>query len=845
MFNLKKAEIYQALKAEKNPLFRFSKFFRNLFLLIAFIFGFMAFSGASTSTSLNEVSGKLSLSLGLAILFFEISIFYEDKIKNPKIKRYTLSDALLNSDINLACFLDFEAAKACEKAIKKAKKLKCKEPSPEIFLCFICNPKIQQISFIFNRAEISFMQIRKDLKNPIPLTRPGLVSFSELIFEAGKIAQKKGKQKIGIGDILIILCDRSSYLQEFLILNNLKKQDIENLTDWYESLENKIFQSKRFWEYENLLKKGSIAKDWAAGYSIVLDRYCLDLRERLTKTGFEEIVGHEKEISQTERILEKEEINNVLLIGESGTGRGSIIKAIAQRAFLGKSLPQINYKRILVFDLGQLAAETVSFEEIEAVLEECFNQVVQAGNIILVIEGIENFLEEQLKPGTINISGILARYLPLSSFQIIAMTTYQGLHAVLEKNPSILNLFEKVEVSEISEKETLRLLENLLPFFERKRKRFISYKAIREILRLSSRYLADIPFPEKAVRLLDETISWLVASSSEKILKPVHIRKVVSEKIEIPLEDLNQQEKQILLNLEDLIHQRIINQEQAVKDVSDALRRSKAGIESRSGPIGGFLFLGPTGVGKTETAKALASVYFGSEKRMIRLDMSEFQEIKDIGRLIGQQGGQGFLTTAVRENPFSLVLLDEIEKAHPDILNLFLQVLDEGWLTDGIGRKIDFKNTIIIATSNAGAEKIRQIIKIEFTENGSPRTLPKKDLIDYLLKQGIFRPEFINRFDNVVVFNPLTKENLLLISQLMLNKLANNLRDKGIEFEITKEIKQKIVELSYSPEFGAREMKRVIQDKVENLLTQGILSDRLKRGNKVRIQTEPFSLEIT
>ncbi|PIR71645.1 MAG: hypothetical protein COU43_01445, partial [Candidatus Nealsonbacteria bacterium CG10_big_fil_rev_8_21_14_0_10_37_25] len=268
-----------------------------------------------------------------------------------------------------------------------------------------------------------------------------------------------------------------------------------------------------------------------------------------------------------------------------------------------------------------------------------------------------------------------------------------------------------------------------------------------------------------------------------------------------------------MLNLENLIHQRIINQEEAVKDVSAALRRARAQVTIRKGTIGSFLFLGPTGVGKTETSKALAEIYFGSEVRMIRLDMSEFQDVKDIPRLIGSPVQEGLLTTQVREKPFSLILVDEVEKAHPNILNLFLQVLDEGRLTDGLGRKIDFKNTIIIATSNAGYQIILEALseKVEWQK-------VKERLLNYCFEKAIFRPEFINRFDAVVVFEPLSKKNLLDIAQLLLQKLKKNLAEKEIEFIITPALKEKIVELSYDPTFGARKMQRVIQDKLGNVL---------------------------
>jgi ATP-dependent Clp protease ATP-binding subunit ClpC len=844
-FNLKRSRIYQAVKWGRNPIFRFSRFFKILFflgfliLLGLFISGTLG--GIFSDEILEKIFGGVILSLTFWVFFLEVCGFFELELKRPKLK-YSIAEAILRpEEFNLASFLDYEMAQICFKALKYSRKKKFKQPFSLILLYFLINPNIEEINFVFGRGRLSFSELKKQIKREFLKIEEGkeIQGFKELILEAAKIAISRGKQRIGVGDVLIGFSQFDEFFKKFLVLSDLKSKDIENLVSWYERIKEKVTKSKRFWELENLLKKGSIGKDWAAGYTITLDRYSLDLREYLRKTGFREIVGHQKEIKQVERVLEKEEINNVLLVGEPGTGRKSIVEALAQRAFFGRSSPQVNFKRILKFDLTSLCAELSSREETEAILDTCFAEAVRAGNVILVIDEFHNFVSESPLPGQVNISGILARYLPLSTFQIIAITTYQGLHKIVERNPSLLNLFEKVEVSEISEREVLEFLENHVPFFERKHKRFISYKALREIIRLSARYLTQTPFPEKAIRVLDEAMSYLTLYTKDQVLEPHHIKKVVSEKIEIPLQEIEDREKEVLLNLEKLIHQRIINQTEAVREVSSALRRARAEVQVRSGPIGAFLFLGPTGVGKTETSKALAAIYFGSEKRMIRLDMSEFQNIDDIKRLIGSEKGEGLLTTPVRENPFSLVLLDEIEKAHPNILNLFLQVLDEGWLTAGDGRKVDFKNTIIIATSNAGAEIIREDIKKD-----KKLDIVKEDLLDFLLKKGIFRPEFINRFDAVVVFKPLTKENLLAISHLMLKKLAENLKDKGIEFEITQDLKEKIVDLGYSPQFGAREMRRVLQDKVENVLAEAILSGKLKRGNKVKVNPEDFSLII-
>lgn len=845
-FNLKTTAIYQAISLDKNFFFKGSEKLRALSFILTFLFlaafVFGIFTEILSQTALKQLVAGALLSLGLGICFLEISLFFNSKVKKPPLK-CSLSRALQKPDqFNLAAFLDFKAGKVCWKSLKQTRKKKLREASKEILLFSLLNPRIGEINFVFQRAGLSFKKIRADLKKEIEKQKtrwaPG---FEKIILPALEIASSRKKKRVGAGDILISFARNDPFFQRFLTMNDLGEGDIENLVDWYEKMERRAEESKKFWEQENLLKKGSIGKDWAAGYTITLDKYSFDLRWKVLKNRFREIVGHQAEVRQIERIMEKSEANSVLLVGMPGTGRRSIVEALAQRAFLGRSVASLNYKRILKFDVGQVASQIGSLEELEFELDSCFYQAAQSGNTILVIEEIHHFLREQIKPGTIDISGMLSRYLPLPDFKIIALTSYQGLHRIIERSPALLNLFEKVEVSEISEKETLRLLENFLPFFEQKHNKFVSYKALREILRLSSLYFADLPFPEKAVRLLDESMSWLGTFTSDKVLLPKHIKKVVAEKVEVPLEEMEAKEKETLLNLEDMIHQRIINQTEAVKEVSSALRRARAQIKTRGGPIGSFLFLGPTGVGKTETSKALAQVYFGSEQRMIRLDMSEFQQIEDIKRLLGGEGQEGLLSTPVRENPFSLVLLDEIEKAHPNILNLFLQILDEGFLTAGDGRKVSFKNTMIIATSNAGAELIRQ----EIRENKGLEIV-KEDLLDHLLREGIFRPEFINRFDGVVVFKPLTKKNLLAICGLMLKKLAGNLRDKGIDFEVTGELKGKIVELGYSPEFGAREMRRVVQDKVENLLAKAILSGILKRGNKAKVEVkdQEFNLVI-
>jgi ATP-dependent Clp protease ATP-binding subunit ClpC len=850
MFNLKEAKIFQAVRWERNPIFRFARIKKKLFLVLFFI-TFLAFLYGFLAENFSQNLNSKLLGLSIIFLVFSLSCFLKEsffnlKLAKPKIGT-NLTAAIENPEkYNLAEFLSFKTAKAIWQAIEFSQEKKLSQIPSEALFYFSLESR-EEINFIFSRLLLNLREIKEELKNYLKnlegkefheVLSP---DSQKVILEAAKFAKESGREIIKIEDIIISQSKIDPIFRRHLISADIKTEDIENLTWWLEDLEKRIKARQRFWEWENLLKKGSLAKEWAAGYTLTLDRFSIDLSNTVKRAGFPEMIGHQEEIEAMERILARREANNsVLIIGESGSGRKSMIYALAKNSLLGESLPEVNFKRVVQLDLPTLLAQIESPEEIESILDTIFREIISAGNVILVIDEFHNFVGSLglARPGTIDISGVISPYLPFPSFQVIAITTFEGLHKNIEQNPSILALFEKVEVSEISQRETLMLLEDLALKLERRFKKFISYLALRDIISFCDKYIPAIPFPEKAMDLLEEIVVY-VSQTRDKIVLPSHVAKIVSEKIKIPVGEIEIKEREILLNLENLIHQRIINQEEAVKEVSAALKRARAQVIIRKGPIGSFLFLGPTGVGKTETSKALAEIYFGSEERMIRLDMSEFQDVKDIPRLIGSPGQEGLLTTQVREKPFSLILLDEVEKTHPNILNLFLQVLDEGHLTDGLGRKIGFKNTIIIATSNAGYQIILEALK-EKTEWQQV----KEKLLNYCFEKAIFRPEFINRFDAVVVFGPLSKKNLLDIAQLLLQKLKKNLAEKEIEFIITQPLKEKIVELSYDPTFGARNIQRVIQDKLGNVLAEAILSGELKRGYKVEIEPEEFKLKI-
>ena len=845
-FNFRKAAIFQAVRWERNLIFRSARFKKRLFFVF-FIFTFLSFIYYFFVTYNSSAASKF---WGFSIIFLILTLiswlkesFLNSKLKKPKLK-VKLGEAISEPEkYNLAEFLSFKAAKAIFQAIEFSETKKLSQIPSEALLYFTLESR-EEINFIFSRVLLSLSEIKEELKNYLENLKgeefKGVLSpdSEKVILEAAKFAQRRGREIIKIEDIIVSQSKIDPIFRKHLISANIKAEDIENLTWWLEDLEEKISEERKWWDWKNLVKRGTLAREWTAGYTPTLDRFSIDLSEVVKKQGFPAIIGHQKEIETMERILSREEQKNVLIVGDSGSGRKSMLTAIAEKSVLGESLPGVNYKRVVQLDLQGILAQTESLEEVEQVLDTIFREIIAAGNVILVIDEFHNFVGGVTRLGTIDITGVISSYLTLPSFQVVAITTFEGLHKNIEQNPQILSLFEKVEVSEISQRETLLLLETLSLKLEMKYKRFVSYPALRNIIDFCDRYMPATPFPEKAMDLLEEVMVYL-AQTKEKILLPKHVAKIVSEKTQIPVGEIEIREREILLNLENLIHQRIINQEEAVKEVSAALRRARAGVSVKKGPIGTFLFLGPTGVGKTETSKALAEIYFGSEERMIRLDMSEFQNVEDIPRLIGSPGEEGLLTTQVREKPFSLILLDEVEKAHPNILNLFLQVLDEGHLTDGLGRKVDFKNTIIIATSNAG-----YLIILDALRENTVWSQVKEKLLNYCFEKAIFRPEFINRFDAVVVFGPLSKENLLDIAELMLGKLKKGLAEKEIEFMITLPLKEKMVELGYDPTFGARNLQRVIQDNVGNILAKAILSGELKRGNKVEVDPEGFKLKI-
>lgn len=600
------------------------------------------------------------------------------------------------------------------------------------------------------------------------------------------------------------------------------KDNVLHVSEWFNRAKEEERKKSRFWTKENLASIPGVGRDWAYGYTILLDKLTYDL----SKESFplENLIGRKEQIDQLQRELSKEENNNVLLVGEPGVGRKTITVGLAKLIFEGKSFENLLLKRVLLLDVHQIVSNNSS--ETQKNMISVLDEAKKAGNIILVIPSIEEFVNSS----KVDLSDVFYEHLQAGNLQLIGITDPSSYQKYFLRNPKLLKIFEKIDVSEISGEEALEVLENLAINLERKYKLTVSYEALSEIIKESEDLITDIPFPEKAIDLLHESLVFAKTLGKGRLDKK-DIDKVISEKTKLPLGEVTNAEKIKLEDLEATLHKRVIGQDLAVTAISQAMRRKRAGVGTRKSPIGTFLFVGPTGVGKTETAKALAQVYFGDEKRMIRLDMSEFQSASDIGKLIGDNENVGVLASQVRQNPFAVLLLDEFEKADPKIINIFLTIFDEGYVADGQGKKVSFKNTVIIATSNAGSEFIREKV----LEKVEPAEL-EKELADYLLKEKVFTPELLNRFDAVVFYKPLNEAEIAEVANLMLEKLKNKLlEEKGITLSVSAQTAQELIEKGYDPVFGARNLQRVIREEVEDKIAKKILSGNLQKGSVIQI----------
>lgn len=634
-----------------------------------------------------------------------------------------------------------------------------------------------------------------------------------------------------------------------------------------------------------------------------LDSFGRDLTTYAGEGKLDPVIGREKEIERVIQVLSRRTKNNPCLIGEPGVGKTAIAEGLAQRIVDGKVPEILKGRRVVSLDLASVVAGSKYRGEFEERLKKLMEEIRQAGNVILFIDELHTIIGAGAAEGAIDASNILKPALARGELQAIGATTLDEYRKHVEKDAALERRFQPIMVDEPTADEAVQILKGLRDRYEAHHRVEITDEAINAAVRLSDRFVSDRFLPDKAVDLIDEAASRVrlktfvappdlkqieqqledvrkekeAAVQSQEFEKAARLRDrehklkdsvemmkgewekkkvtdkptvteediatIVSSWTGIPVKQLTMEESQRLLKLEEVLHNRVISQDEAVRAVSRAIRRARAGLKDPKRPIGSFIFLGPTGVGKTELARALAEALFGDEDAVVRIDMSEYQERHTVSRLVGappgyvgyEEGGQ--LTEAVRRKPYSVVLLDEIEKAHPEVFNTLLQVLDDGRLTEAKGRTVDFRNTVIIMTSNAGADLIRSSGPLGFRAVGEEQTSDYEAMKTRVMEavKRTFRPEFINRIDEIMVFHALTEENIRQIAGLEIKKLNRRLEENGISITVTDEALGQIVREGFDPAYGARPLRRAIQRLVEDPLSEAVLEGRFKFGDAVVI----------
>lgn len=652
------------------------------------------------------------------------------------------------------------------------------------------------------------------------------------IHKALDLAAEMKETRISEAVLLYYFFQHGGPFTDLLNEQDLSLTDFKQLIEW-EKFHEEWRKETKTWQPERLVKIfGSWGRSWVMGYTSDLDKYTEDLTRGILQDGDRKVVIQQKEVETVLHVMERATEQNVLVLGREGVGKRTLVKNVAYRIRKKEVENHLPYTRILELNSAMLVS---SSKRPEQIFLKALTQAKKAGKFIFAIDNLAVLLGSKNE----NLVNVFMKFLREPNIGLIAIVDSKSYHGLVKQHPVLGSMFETVFVNDATDEETMRVMMTEYFRLEDKKNFYITYKALKSILNLSKRYIGTVGFPGKAIAILKDA-----ALSSRRrgddYVTETDVREMVSLKAHMDVRTVGEDEKARLLALEDNMKKKVIGQDRALHVLTNTLKRARLDIHEADKPLGTFLFLGTTGVGKTETAKVLAEQYFGSVDSMIRLDMNEFSTEASVGQIIGSSGeGQakeGFLAQHVQEKPFSLILLDEIEKAHPKVLNVFLQILDEGQLTDSIGIKTDFRNTIIIATSNAGAMLIRDFVR---SDDEATRDEFKEKLIDEILSKNTFSPEFINRFDEVVLYEPLSNENARKVAILMLDSIIEEMQDKkGITLRLEEGVVESVVREGYSQEFGAREMRRVIVNLVENFIADHLLHNDVKRGDSIVIRKQ-------
>ena len=647
----------------------------------------------------------------------------------------------------------------------------------------------------------------------------------ENIFRTATEIRQKLQTNTISGSVLTLAIVKNYPEYDKLLANfYLDYEDLERGVKWHDHIFSLLNKAK------NPVKDGGLARDWSFGWTPTLDRFGKNITNQVSGNVLmsSNLEQHEDLVHKMIAHFSGNGRQNIALIGPDGVGKSTVVNAFAYRILDGNSgVPSnLQYRQVISLDSASIIAAAPGRGEIENLVNYILAEAYAAKNIIICLDNAQLFFEEGV--GSVDISNVLLPILEAGRVRIILTMDEQRFLQISAKNPALAAALNRLQVQSARFEETLAVMEDKLLVFEQQHKVFYRYQALKEAYRLSARYIFDLEMPGRAVKLLEMSASY----ANDNLVDATSVEKAIEQTMNVKISTARvDEEKDTLLNLEKLLHARMIGQERAVSAVANALRRARTGVRNQNRPIGTFLFLGPTGVGKTELAKALAETYFNGEENIIRLDLNEYVNLDDVSRLIADGSiDSGSLISQVMKKPFSVILLDEIEKAHPNVLTALLQVLDEGILRDEKNREVSFRDAIIIATSNAGAERIQELIACGYDSKNSEELI-----VNDLIASHEFRPEFLNRFDEIVVFEPLSKDNLLQIIDLMIAGVNKTLAGQKITVSVSQEAKVLLAELGYDPKLGARPMRRVIQKVVENTIARKMLSGEVSAGSDIII----------